>query len=67
MTRELGTGYGTLRHLLEREIDEEALDFIQDGDEIYPGIDEHSFKIKFLAGLDTFSDQLNRLDLEHPS
>jgi len=42
--RELGVGYGTLRRLLEREIDEEALGFIQDEDEIYLGIDEHSFK-----------------------
>jgi transposase len=44
VTRELGIGYGTLRRLLEREIDEEALGFIQDGDEIYLGIDEHSFR-----------------------
>ena len=42
--RELGVGYGTLRRLLEREIDEEALGFIQDEDEIYLGIDEHSFR-----------------------
>jgi len=42
--RELGIGYGTLRRLLEREIDEEALGFIQDEDEIYLGIDEHSFR-----------------------
>lgn len=44
MTRELGIGYGTLRRLLEREIDEEALGFIQDKDEIYLDIDEHSFR-----------------------
>jgi transposase len=44
VTRELGIGYGTLRRLLEREIDEEALGFIQDEDEIYLGIDEHSFR-----------------------
>jgi hypothetical protein len=44
VTRELGVGYGTLRRLLEREIDEEALGFIQDEDEIYLGIDEHSFR-----------------------
>jgi len=31
-------GYSTLRRLLEREIDEEALGFIQDEDEIYLGI-----------------------------
>jgi hypothetical protein len=42
--RELGVGYSTLRRLLEREIDEEALGFIQNEDEIYLGIDEHSFK-----------------------
>jgi len=44
VTRELGIGYGTLRRLLEREIDEEALGFIRDEDEIYLGIDEHSFR-----------------------
>jgi len=44
VTRELGVGYGTLRRLLEREIDEEALGFMQDEDEIYLGIDEHSFR-----------------------
>jgi len=44
VTRELGIGYGTLRRLLEREIDEEALSFIQDENEIYLGIDEHSFR-----------------------
>jgi transposase len=42
--RELGVGYSTLRRLLEREIDEEALGFIRDEDEIYLGIDEHSFR-----------------------
>lgn len=42
--RELGVGYGTLRRLLEREIDEEALGFIQDEGKIYLGIDEHSFR-----------------------
>ena len=42
--RELGIGYGTMRRLLEREIDEEALGFIKDEDEIYLGIDEHSFR-----------------------
>jgi transposase len=42
--RELGVGYGTLRRLMEREIDEEALGFIQDENEIYLGIDEHSFR-----------------------
>ena len=42
--RELGVGDGSLRRLLEREIDEEAMGFIQGEDEIYLGIDEHSFK-----------------------
>ena len=40
----MGVGYGTLRRLLEREIDEEALGFIKDEDKIYLGIDEHSFR-----------------------
>jgi transposase len=44
MRRELGIGYSTLRRLLEREIDEEALGFIQDEDKIYLGVDEHSFR-----------------------
>jgi transposase len=42
--RELGVGYSTLRRLLEREINHEATSFIQDEDEIYLGIDEHSFR-----------------------
>lgn len=42
--RELGVSYGTVRRLLEREIDEEALGFIQGEDEIFLGIDEHSFR-----------------------
>jgi len=37
VTRELGIGYGTLRRLLEKEIDEEALGFMQDEEEIYLG------------------------------
>ena len=44
VTRELGIGYGTLRRLLEREIDEEVLGFMQNEDQIYLGIDEHSFR-----------------------
>ncbi|MCD6391323.1 MAG: ISL3 family transposase, partial [Dehalococcoidia bacterium] len=44
VTRELGIGYSTLRRLLERKIDEEALGFVQHEDEIHLGIDEHSFK-----------------------
>ena len=42
--RELGVGYGTLRRLLEREIDEEALGFIKEEEEVFLGIDEHSFR-----------------------
>jgi len=42
--RELGVGYGTLRRLLEREIDEEALGVIKEEEEIFLGIDEHSFR-----------------------
>jgi len=42
--RELGVGYGTLRRLLEREIDEEELGFIKEEEEIFLGIDEHSFR-----------------------
>ncbi len=42
--RELGVGYGTLRRLLEREIGEEALGFIRGEEEIFLGIDEHSFR-----------------------
>ena len=44
MTRELEVGYGTLSRLMEREIDEEALGFVQHEDEIHLGIDEHSFR-----------------------
>ena len=33
-----------MRRLLEREIDEEALGFIGGEDEIFLGIDEHSFR-----------------------
>ena len=44
ITRDLGVSYGTQRRLLEREIDEEATGFIKGEDEIYLGIDEHSFK-----------------------
>ncbi len=44
VTRELGISYGTLRRLLEREIDEEALGWIRGAEEIYLGIDEHSFR-----------------------
>jgi len=53
ITRELGVGYGTLRRLLDREIDEESLGFMQDGNEIYLGIDEHSFKHQELVHIVT--------------
>jgi len=42
--RDLEVGYGTLCRLLEREINEEALGFIREENEIYLGIDEHSFR-----------------------
>jgi transposase len=42
--RELGVGYSTLRRLLEKETDVEALGFMRNEDEIYLGIDEHSFR-----------------------
>jgi len=47
--RELGVGYGTLRRLLEKEIDEECLGLIDGEDEVFLGIDEHSFKHQELA------------------
>jgi len=40
----MGVGYDTLRRILERKIGEEALGFIQGEDEIFLGIDEHSFR-----------------------
>jgi len=42
--KELGISYSTLRRLLEREIDEEALRFIKEEEELFLGIDEHSFR-----------------------
>lgn len=42
--KEMGVGYGTVRRLLEREIDEEALGFRGGEEEIFLGIDEHSFR-----------------------
>jgi transposase len=42
--RELRIGYSTLRRLLEKEVDGECLAFIDKEDEIFLGIDEHSFK-----------------------
>ena len=44
VSKELGISYNTLRRLLERETDEEALGFIKEEDEVFLGIDEHSFR-----------------------
>ena len=44
MSKELGISYSTLRRLLEREIDKEALGPIKEEDEIFLGIDERSFR-----------------------
>ena len=41
---EMGISYGVLRRLLDREIGEESLGFMEEEGEIYLGIDEHSFK-----------------------
>ena len=51
--RELGIGYGTLRRLLEMEINQEALSRIAGKEEIYLGIDEHSFRHQELVHLVT--------------
>ncbi len=42
--RELGVAYSTLRRLLEREIDQQALAPLLTEEEIFLGIDEHSFR-----------------------
>ena len=42
--QELGISYGTLRRLLEGEIDGDALGFIKQEQEVFLGIDEHSFR-----------------------
>ena len=47
--RELGVSYSILRRLLEKEIDEECLGFIGGEDEIFLGIDEHSFRHRELV------------------
>jgi transposase len=44
VSKELGISYSTLRRLLEREIDEEALGLIKEEEELFLGIDEHSFR-----------------------
>jgi transposase len=51
--RELGVSYSTLRRLLEREIDEEAAGSLPLEDEIFLGIDEHSFKHQELVHMDS--------------
>ena len=42
--KELGISYSTLRRLLEREIDGDTLGFIKEEEEVFLGIDEHSFR-----------------------
>lgn len=42
--RRLGIGYGTLRRLLERRVNEEALSWLEGEGVISLGIDEHSFR-----------------------
>jgi len=42
--RELGISYSTLRRLLEKEVHKEALGSIDGEDEIFLGLDEHSFR-----------------------
>ena len=44
VSKELGISYSTLRHLFEREIDEEALGSIKEEEELFLGMDEHSFR-----------------------
>jgi len=44
VSKELGISYSTLRRLLEREIDEEALGLMKEEEELFLGIDEHSFR-----------------------
>lgn len=42
--KELGISYSTMRRLLEREIDEDELGFVKQEQEVFLGIDEHSFR-----------------------
>lgn len=42
--KELGISYSTIRRLLEREIDEDALGSVKQEQEVFLGIDEHSFR-----------------------
>ena len=44
VTRDLGVSYTSLRRLLEKEIDGEVSSFLPLEEEIFLGIDEHSFK-----------------------
>lgn len=51
--RELGIGYSTLRRLLERETDAEAISTIAGEEELFLGIDEHSFRRQELVHMVT--------------
>jgi len=53
VTRGLGVSYASLRRLLEREIDGEVSSFLPLEDEIFLGIDEHSFKHQELVHMVT--------------
>jgi len=44
VSKELGISYNTLRRILERETDEESLGFLKGEEELFLGIDEHSFR-----------------------
>jgi transposase len=44
VNKELGVGYSTLRRLLDREIDGELAGAVMAADNLFLGIDEHSFK-----------------------
>jgi len=51
--RDLGVSYTSLRRLLEKEIDGEASSFLPLEEEIFLGIDEHSFKHQELVHMVT--------------
>lgn len=51
--RELGVGYSTLRRLLEKEIDEEIFGSLLREEELFLGIDEHSFRHQELVHMVT--------------
>ncbi len=63
VTKELGVGYNAPRRLLQKEIDEETLGFVQDEDEIHLDIDEHSFKHQELVHTVTEVKQRNVLGI----